>query len=250
MSVLRFRLPKVGIRNISPHLRNSAILRTTKRLRNCGPSKFYFRNSATLCSRSGCFKNQPKTIFTSLFQWKPKTCIKGTVARDFWPPIFFHESTPYGFLIHTLNLGYCNLKPNSKIFKSITQGFIWGWFTKKQAKNLVLLSLQNPLNNKKYLVVKIYIISNYSTAKNMPKIAEVKLSSCGLQIKLRLRNSGVAVTEQHFLKSCRIAIVEVLPSSCEIAIADSKKSCACPPLPLQKFVTSVCKEHMEVSFFR
>jgi hypothetical protein len=28
-----------------------------------------------------------------------KKCLKGTVARDFWPPIFSHESTPYGFLI-------------------------------------------------------------------------------------------------------------------------------------------------------
>jgi hypothetical protein len=28
--------------------------------------------------------------------------IKGTVARDFWPLFFFHESTPYGPLIHTL----------------------------------------------------------------------------------------------------------------------------------------------------
>jgi hypothetical protein len=31
-------------------------------------------------------------------------------------------------------------------------------------------------------VVKKYIISNYSTAKNMPKIAEVKLSSCGFEV--------------------------------------------------------------------
>jgi hypothetical protein len=71
------------------------------------------------------------------------------------------------------------------------------------------------------------LISSYSTAKNMPKIAEVKLSSCGLQKKLQLWNCGVTV--QHFLKSCGIAIAEVLLSSCGIAIADSKKSCACPP---------------------
>jgi hypothetical protein len=68
-------------------------------------------------------------------------------------------------------------------------------------------------------------------AQNMQKIAEVKLSSCGLRKKLRLRNCGVVVAEQHFFKSCGIAIAEVLPSSCGIAIADSKKSCACPPLP-------------------
>jgi hypothetical protein len=79
-------------------------------------------------------------------------------------------------------------------------------------------------------VVKKYPISSYSAAKKLPKIAEVKLSSCGLQKKLRLRNCGVAVVEQHFFKSCGIAIAEVLPASCGIAIADSKKSCACPPL--------------------
>jgi hypothetical protein len=103
---------------------------------------------------------------------------------------------------------------------------------KTEAENLVLLSLQNHLNNKKNLVVKKYIISSHSTAKNMPKIAEVKVSSCGLEVADFGKNCdcGIAVAEQHFLKSCRIAIAEVLPSSCGIAIADSKKSCACPPL--------------------
>jgi hypothetical protein len=32
---------------------------------------------------------------------------------------------------------------------------------------------------------KKHVNSSYSTAKNMPKIAEMKLSSCGLQKKLR-----------------------------------------------------------------
>jgi hypothetical protein len=36
------------------------------------------------------------------------------------------------------------------------------------------------------------------------------------------------------LKSCGVVIAEVLPSSYGIAIADSKKSCACPPLPHTK----------------
>jgi hypothetical protein len=70
----------------------------------------------------------------------------------------------------------------------------------------------------------------------MPDIAEVKLSGCGLQKKLQLRNCGVAVAEQHSLKSCGSAIAEVLSSSCEIAIADSKKSCARPPLLFRRFV--------------
>jgi hypothetical protein len=61
----------------------------------------------------------------------------------------------------------------------------------------------------------------------MPKIAEVKL---------KLRTSGkIEIAElqtcgRSFLKSCGIAIAEVLPSSCGILIADSNKSCACPPL--------------------
>jgi hypothetical protein len=54
----------------------------------------------------------------------------------------------------------------------------------------------------------------------MPKIVELKLSSCGLQKKLLLWNCGVA--EQHFFESCGIAIAEVLPSNCGVAIADSK----------------------------
>jgi hypothetical protein len=70
------------------------------------------------------------------------------------------------------------------------------------------------------------------TAKNTPKIAEAKLSSCGLKVADSKKNCdcGIAVAEQHFFKRCGIAITEVLPSSCGIAIAVSKKSCACPPL--------------------
>ncbi len=48
---------------------------------------------------------------------------------------------------------------------------------------------------------------------------------------LKLRTSEkIAIAEQHFSKSCGIVIAEVLPASCGIALADSKKSCACPPL--------------------
>jgi hypothetical protein len=56
----------------------------------------------------------------------------------------------------------------------------------------------------------------------MPKIAEVKLSSCGFKIVDFRKNCDyeVAVAGQHFLKSCGTAIAEVLPSSCGIAIAD------------------------------
>ncbi len=82
-------LSKVAIRNLSPHLRNSAILRTTKLIaelltkKSCGTAvgdlqKFDFRNSATFSSllpvpllsspfssAQDGFKNQPK-IFVEL----------------------------------------------------------------------------------------------------------------------------------------------------------------------------------------
>jgi hypothetical protein len=87
--------PEVGIRNLSPYLCNSAILRTTisiaelrtkKKLRNCdcGPSKFDFRNSATLRSllpapllfspfSSAGFKNQSKIILELSVSLEAKT---------------------------------------------------------------------------------------------------------------------------------------------------------------------------------
>jgi hypothetical protein len=59
-------------------------------------------------------------------------------------------------------------------------------------------------------------------AINMSKIAEVKLSSCGFKVADLKKNCDcrVAAAEQHFLKSCGIAIAEVLPSICGIADAD------------------------------
>jgi hypothetical protein len=71
-----------------------------------------------------------------------------------------------------------------------------------EAENLVLLPFKTSQKQKPHGGKKYIYISSYSTAKNVPKIAEVKLSSCGLQKKLRLRNCRVAVAEQHFLKSC------------------------------------------------
>jgi hypothetical protein len=58
----------------------------------------------------------------------------------------------------------------------------------------------------------------------MSEIAEMKLLSCGHEVatseKLRLRNCGDAVAEQHSFKSCGIAIAEVLTSSYGTAIAE------------------------------
>jgi hypothetical protein len=53
-----------------------------------------------------------------------------------------------------------------------------------------------------------------SMAKNMPKIAGVKLSTCGLKVADFRKNCdcGIVMRSNVFsLKSCRIAIAEVLP---------------------------------------
>jgi hypothetical protein len=49
----------------------------------------------------------------------------------------------------------------------------------------------------------------------MPKIAEMKLFSCGFKVADFRKNCDcvISVAEQHFLKSCGVAIAEVLPSS-------------------------------------
>jgi hypothetical protein len=72
-------------------------------LLNCdsGPSKFDFRNSATFCSlqpvpllssplssAQNGFTNQPKIFLELSVSLETKTCLKGTVERDFFPPIF------------------------------------------------------------------------------------------------------------------------------------------------------------------
>jgi hypothetical protein len=152
----------VGIRNLGPHLRNSAILRTTKSIaevrtkKSCGTAiadpqnltsaipqlsgvscQFHYFLASPFFSAQNGFKINQKYFLDCLFLWKTKTCLKGTVPRDFLPPIFFHELT--GFHGHKL-----------------------------------------------------------------PKIAEVKLSSCGLQKKkLGLQNCGVAVAGQHFFQKLR-----------------------------------------------
>jgi hypothetical protein len=75
---------------------------------------------------------------------------------------------------------------------------------------------------KKRLAVKEIYNFKLLHAKNLLKIAEVKLSSCGLEVADFRKNCdcGIAVGERHSLKSCGIAIAEVLPSSCRVAIAD------------------------------
>jgi hypothetical protein len=57
----------------------------------------------------------------------------------------------------------------------------------------------------------------------MPKIAEIKLSSCGHQKNCVCGIEELRLWSNISLKSCEIAIAEVLPSSCGIVIEDSKK---------------------------
>jgi hypothetical protein len=45
------------------------------------------------------------------------------------------------------------------------------------------------------LAVKKYLFSSYSTAKNMPKIAEGKLSSCGLEVAGFRKNCDCGIAE-------------------------------------------------------
>jgi hypothetical protein len=47
---------------------------------------------------------------------------------------------------------------------------------------------------------KRYIISSYSMATNMPKIAEMKLSSCRLELANFRKNYDCGIIEQHFFK--------------------------------------------------
>ncbi len=62
----------------------------------------------------------------------------------------------------------------------------------------------------------------------MLKIAELKLSRCGLKVADIRKNCDCGIAELRLrsnisLESCGIAIAKVLPSSCGIAIAETKK---------------------------
>jgi hypothetical protein len=64
-------------------------------------------------------------------------------------------------------------------------------------------------------------------------------SNCGLELanyrKIVIAELQLRINSS--LKSCGIAIAEVHPSSCAIAIADLKKSCVCPPLEKMYFLS-------------
>ncbi len=131
----------MGIRNFSLYLHNFAILRTAKSIaelrtkkKSCGTSTTDLQNLTSAILHisavtgqfqyflvpfliSGWFKNRPKIFLGSSIYIKPKNCLKRIVAQDFWPPIFFHESTPYGYLIHTLN--FFRIRRDIQILKKV-----------------------------------------------------------------------------------------------------------------------------------
>jgi hypothetical protein len=59
-------------------------------------------------------KINQKYFYNCLFLWKTKTCLKGTVARDFLPLIFFHELTGFhgknALKIAEVKLSSCGLE--------------------------------------------------------------------------------------------------------------------------------------------
>jgi hypothetical protein len=104
----------VGIHNLSPHLCNSAILRTTKSIAElrtnsiCGTAIADLQNltsaipqlSAVSCQFRYFLVPFPqlrmvlkitKKFFELSVSLEIKTCPKGTVLQDFLPPIFFHD---------------------------------------------------------------------------------------------------------------------------------------------------------------
>ncbi len=120
----------------------------------------------------------------------------------------------------------------SSPFSSAQDGF------KKQPKIFLELSvsgnqkltLKGPLNKIFYL--RFFFMNQPDfMAKNMKKIAEVKFSSCGLEVadfrkQLRLRNCRVAVAKQHFCKKlqncdCRSSFFKLQNHHCGL----KKKLC-------------------------
>jgi hypothetical protein len=100
------------------HLQFKSALRTTKSIaelrtkKSCGTAIVDFQNltsaipqlSAVSCQfryfivvfpqLKMVLKINHKYFYNCLFLWKPKTCPKGTVAQEFWPPIFFLMNLP------------------------------------------------------------------------------------------------------------------------------------------------------------
>jgi hypothetical protein len=96
---------------------------------------------------------------------------------------------------------------------------------KTEAEYLVLLSLYNCLCLFKILSItkktpggKKDLISSYSTAKNMPKIAKVTLSSCGLEVVDFRKNCVYGIVELRSNISLKVA--ELRLQKCLLKVAE------------------------------
>ncbi len=89
---------KVGIRNFSPHLRNSAILRTTNSIaklrtkKSCGTAIADLQNLTSAIPQLSAVSGQfPYFIYKNLPQWKQKFALKGQYHEIIGLRFFFHE---------------------------------------------------------------------------------------------------------------------------------------------------------------
>jgi hypothetical protein len=77
---------------------------------------------------------------------------------------------------------------------------------------------------------------NLLHAKYLLKIAEVKLSSCGLEVADLKKNCDCGITELRLRSKILIKVAELLLRKCFLQVAElrlrTQKSCTCPPLPI------------------
>ncbi len=69
------------------------------------------------------------------------------------------------------------------------------------------------------MVKKIYN-SSYSTAKNIPKIAEVKLLSCGLEVADFRKNCDCRIAELRLRSNISLKVAELRLRKCFLQVAE------------------------------
>ncbi len=158
-------MSKLGIRNLSPHLRNSAILRTTKLIAELQTKKSCGTAIADL-----------QNLTSAILQLYAVSC----QFRYFLVPF------PQLRIVLKINKGeQHNILTSDFFFMNRPES----WFIPKILCSCPFKIL-NIAKNNIYIILFLKLLHG----QNMPKIAEVKVSSCGLEV------------------------------------ADSKKSCTCPLL--------------------
>ncbi len=145
----------MGIRNFSPQLRNSAILRTTKSIaelrtkKSCGTAIADLQNLTSPipqlsaisgqfpyftvpCPRLRMLQQSTKNNVYNVSKEIKKTCVKGTAARDFWPAIFFPWIDPIWMPDSYPKFGVLRFEAELENLLVYDSGVHMGWFTKKQ----------------------------------------------------------------------------------------------------------------------